>query len=570
VTDGQPYLVRGADYPAFASVSAARLVAGREPRTVDEAVIGRDLARTLDVEPGETMLLGGSVTPGVRRVTVVGVFAADGTLDDVLVVPLDGVRDLAVGGNQAHIIRTENLSAAQSELLADGRGGVVVTSVRAPETVGRGDRFNVIVSVRNLDDTRASTTVVTRAVGTDGGEGRVLTRQSVTLGPRAEETLTVATSFDAPGTRRIGAGGYNTTVRVIDPRAFTIPGEVPGDAPPGATLLVPAAVPNGSFVPNATVAIDGRSVRTGPSGVARVTLPSEPGTYRLTVRKPGFSATSQELTIRAGTSRQLSGQLRVQPQEGNALTKPRLETQVANPWGRELNRTLTLVTPGGRQSRTVELPPGGVTRLDVSATEAGLGERLPPGSYNLRLVSSSPDGEVTLATTTYRVRGDDRILSLVAREGSYSAGTPVGQAIENVFGNVQVLFGAIVFLAGLATVGGTTAAFAQAVHARGRTIGIRRATGATPRQLLQLLVVDACRIAVPSTLVALVVAGVALAVLDASGLLVVFGIRLTIPAVPWVLAMAGGGAIVLSVVSVVAGAASFLRASPGQLLRTRE
>ncbi|WP_162562490.1 FtsX-like permease family protein [Salinigranum rubrum] len=183
---------------------------------------------------------------------------------------------------------------------------------------------------------------------------------------------------------------------------------------------------------------------------------------------------------------------------------------------------------------------------------------------------SENEGTVTLASTTYRVQGDSRVLSVVTSGASYSPGTPVGQAIENVFGNVQVLFGAIVLLAGFATIGGTTAAFAQAVHARGRTIGIHRATGATDRQVLWMLVRDAVVIALPSTLVGVLIAYVALRVLEFSGLLVVFGIRLSIPAVPWLVAMVIVGGLLLSMTSVVAGALGFLRAPPTRLLRLRE
>jgi hypothetical protein len=569
VTDGQPYLVRGAEYPAFASVTDARLVDGREPRTVEEAVIGHQLAKTLDVGIGETVLLGGSVTPGVRRVTVVGVFEAEGTLDDVMIVPLSATSGLSVGGaDQAHLVRTENLSAAQAELLSDGRGGVVVTGVDAPTEIARGEAFDVTVSLRNLNDTREGTTVVARANGTDGES--VLHRQSVTLDPGAERDVTFSTRLDATGTQRLSAGEFTTTVRVFDPQSLSVPQELPDRAPPSAILLVPAAAPNGSFVSNATVTVGSRSAQTGAEGVAVVRLPDEPGSYQLQVQKDGYAGATTRLTVREGVTRELSARLRVRPEEGNALTRPRVGIRVANPWDRPLNRTLTLVSPGERFTRTVELEAGEITRVNVSATEAGLDRRLPPGSYDLRLESSTGEQTRTLANATYRVRGDDRVLSVVASGGSYAQGTPVGQAIENVFGNVQVLFGAIVVLAGFATVGGTTAAFAHAVHARGRTIGIRRATGATDRQILRILVADACRIAVPSTVAAVALAVAAMFLLEATRLLVVFGIQLTVPTVPWLLVMVALGGVALSVVSVVVGGVQYLRASPVELLRLSE
>jgi uncharacterized membrane protein len=54
--------------------------------------------------------------------------------------------------------------------------------------------------------------------------------------------------------------------------------------------------------------------------------------------------------------------------------------------------------------------------------------------------------------------------------------------------------------------------------------------------------------------------------LERLGLLVVFGIRLVVSVVPWVLAMVAVGAVV----SVVAGGARFLLTAPARLLRAGE
>ena len=568
VRDGQPYMVRGADYDAFASVSESRLLRGRAPQSRDEAVIGRNLASTLDVAVGESIVLGGSVTPGVRRVTVVGVFEAEGTLNDMLVIPLETAQGLATSETRAHIIRTEDLSAAQQALVAPGQDrGVVVTGVDAPAQVALGESFAVTVSVRNLDATETRTTLTLQGAGNE-----TLGQQSVTLGPDAEGEVQIPVTLSTTGATTLGVEGYTTSVQVFDPNALSIPAELPARAPPGATLIVPVEAPNGSFVSGATVTVGSNTYETGGQGVAVVTLPDRTGAAEIRAQKDGYTAASREIRLVEGATRQLSVRLSVTPTVGNALTRPRVDIQVANPWGTRLNRTLALVSPEGRTTRTVELAAGETARVDVPTTDAGLDERFPPGEYEIRVDSVGADaGEtVTLASTTYRVQGDSRVLSIAAQGASYSPGTPVGQAIENVFGNVQVLFGAIVLLAGLATIGGTTAAFAQAVHARGRTIGVHRATGATDRQVLRLLVRDAVVIALPSTVVGVVVAYVALRLLEFSGLLVVFGIRLSIPAVPWLIAMVVGGGLVLSVTSVVVGALGFLRAPPTRLLRLRE
>ncbi|MFC7223971.1 FtsX-like permease family protein [Halalkalicoccus sp. GCM10025322] len=86
VVDGEPFLTRGADYEAFSTVTDAELDQGRAHETPDEAVIGVSLARTLDVEVGETLLLGGSVENGLTRVTVVGTYTAPGAHEDQLLL----------------------------------------------------------------------------------------------------------------------------------------------------------------------------------------------------------------------------------------------------------------------------------------------------------------------------------------------------------------------------------------------------------------------------------------------------------------------------------------------------
>lgn len=61
----QPFMARGANFSAFASLSDARLRRGEPPTRPGDAVIGADLAQTLDVRLGERILLGGSTTPAV-------------------------------------------------------------------------------------------------------------------------------------------------------------------------------------------------------------------------------------------------------------------------------------------------------------------------------------------------------------------------------------------------------------------------------------------------------------------------------------------------------------------------
>jgi predicted lysophospholipase L1 biosynthesis ABC-type transport system permease subunit len=120
----------------------------------------------------------------------------------------------------------------------------------------------------------------------------------------------------------------------------------------------------------------------------------------------------------------------------------------------------------------------------------------------------------------------------------------------------------MVALAGLMTIGSTTAAFAQAVHARHEAIAIHRSMGASPVWVLKIVVLDACKLAIPATLLAAAVALVAISVLDRAGLLSVFGVRFATGAGPLLLLLALLGAVFIAVCSAVLALLPALSSSP--------
>jgi hypothetical protein len=216
-----------------------------------------------------------------------------------------------------------------------------------------------------------------------------------------------------------------------------------------------------------------------------------------------------------------------------------------------------LAGPGASLDRDVRLEPGAETTL-----EAGLA-RQPPGTYTVTADLGRGDRAAAL-NTTYRVTGDDRIVAALATSGR-TGSSGIGQAIEVAFGNLGLLVGTLVVLAALMTVGGTTAAFAAAVAARRRTLGIYRATGATPARVARLVLADALRIGVVAAVVAVALASVALAGLGAADLLVVFGVRIGFPT-PAVLLVCAAGAVLLTLVAAGLALVGPLREPVGALL----
>lgn len=552
VNDGQPYLLRGADYESFAAVSDAALVSGRPPAGPGEAVIGADLAETLDVTRGETVTLGGSVSPHLDRVTVVGVYTAPGIVDDQLVVPRATVAPAATGRRDTvHIIRTD---ASAGEI--DGSvsaSGVIVTQLSAPASVRTNESAQIVVTVANVGDRRA-----TRNVSIQLGDRTV--ERTVTLAGDEQTTLTVAERRSVGGSYTVTAGPFERTVQVTSPTTLTLPPEFPRSAPPGETLLVPATTANGTTVPSATVRFDGVPVPTSADGVATVPLPDEPGTYPLVVAAPNYTAARTTVEVTPNASVEVGARIRIEPSVGTPATRPNVTVVVANPWGRTLQRNLTLLTPTGATERSVTLRPGNVSRLELNESETGVNGSVDPGTYQFRLLA---DG-VPVASAQYQIEGR-ATGSTLPTDGAYSSGTGIGTAITRVFGNVQVLFAGMILLAGASTISGTVATFARAVHARRRTIGVYRATGAGPGRVLAVLVSDAAVIAVPASLAAFALAWAFATLAAQTNLLVAFGVRIEPTLSPTVLAVAFVGSVGLAVTGVCVASAPSLRAPPADL-----
>jgi hypothetical protein len=296
--------------------------------------------------------------------------------------------------------------------------------------------------------------------------------------------------------------------------------------------------------------------RTGDDGRVRVPL-SETGDTEV-VAGGGGTAATETVRVREGARRRPTADLDISPDDPDVLVRPVASLEVRNPWSEPLETPVTLAGPGGRTARTVELAPG------ETRTVTRRLERRPPGTYN---VTATVGGE-PVADRAYRVAGDERIPAAVATSGRRGT-SPIGEAIEVAFGNLQLVAVALVALAGAMTVGATTATFAATVRARRRELGIYRASGAPPRRILALVVGDALRVGVVATALAGALAAVGLLALDWAGVLTVFGVRL-LPAIDPSVAV-GVAVVALGVVAVSAALAtiSVLRTPPADLVHER-
>lgn len=541
VRDGQPFPARGANYTAFAQLSDAQLVAGREPTAPDEAVIGTDLAETLGVEVGDRILIGGSVDEAVARIHIVGAFAATGSDDDQLVVRLATARELTtVSDGHVNFIRAERLPKASADA-----GGATVTGLSAPPNVAVGESVTVRVTVRN-DALQERTVQQTVRFG-----GMT---QSVDVGVPASSQRTVQVRFtpDAPGDYRVRAGGVTANVTVLARNAIRLVG-VPEEAPPGSRPRVRVVDARGQPVTDTTVTVGNWSGTT--DGVGYVSIPlSEPGAYAVNATR-GNRRDSATVTVTEDARRMVEPSVRVTPRQPSLLDRPTLVVTLANRWGGQLNRTVTVTAPGGPYQREISVSPGETQRVEWELP------RQPPGQYDVAVTANDRQ----LASMTYRVTGDDRIVAALATSGR-SGTSGIGQAVQVALGNLELALGALILLGGGMTIGGAAATFAGAVHANQETIGLHRAVGATRWQVTRLVLGDALRLGIVASLAAIAVGLVAVKLLDVVGLLTIYGIDIaTTPSVPLLIAIIGGCLIVVELGAGIA-VAVLLSRNPGVLL----
>jgi len=538
VLRGEATLVRGVQYVRFMSVSDADLVAGHQPDGRHEAVIGADLADALDVDVGDNLTVGGSTTPAVTSVVIVGEYDAPGYHDDQLLVSLPTARHLTEQApGTVHFVRLSETVPTDDS--------VRVVNVDAPGQVGAGSPVSITATIVNPGDTTETVEVPARF----GDEETTL---SATVPASGTTTVNWTPQAGATGTQEVTVGDVSRTVEVRSPDTVSVSG-LPERVPPNQTVSLRVRDLNGTPV-NATIEYEGREVRTGSDGIARVSF-AESGEQTLTVRHD-TARTRVNVTVTPDAPRALNYRWDA-PSSATPLTQLTPALVVDNPWNETVTETVTLTGPGTTRTVTVEVEPGETRRIPLD-----LG-RLSPGSYDLE---ASTDGE-QVAGGAFEVRGDERLASaLAARSDTSGGGTGIGQAIATVFGNVQVVLGVVLAFAAAMSVAGTAAAFSYDVRANRHTIGVYRATGATQWRVLRLLVGDATRIGVVAALFALVLGALGVGALAELGVFRLFGVSVTPQFTLGLLALTALGCLCLTIAGTILAAVPTLRASPRELL----
>jgi ABC-type antimicrobial peptide transport system permease subunit len=552
VVDGRAIPARGAEYRDFAAVSNATIRDGRPPDAADEAVVGVGAARTLGVEPGDELPLGGSTQVGVTRVTVVGTFDAPAPYNDHVIVPLETARHLTtVSEGRVNLIRGERLPETNDTSGSDvpNGSGIVVTDVSMRRQPVADRPLEVRVALQNEAPEDASRSIRVQF----DEQTRTI---DVSLSAGAETTRAVTFDGVESGTYRLNAGARTESVTVVEPDAIRFRG-VPTAAPPGSQPLVRVVDIDGEPVANASVTTGNRTRTTGSDGRVRVRL-DESGEYEVRARR-GNATTTASISVQEGIERRARVDLSVTPRTVDLLVRPTARVRLANPWNETVRHDVQLRGPQETTTHSVAVAAGEETTVSRRLS------RNPAGEY---AVGVSVNG-TQVDEQSYRVVGDERIAAALATRGEATEST-FARAIDVAFGNIRVLGATLVALAGLMAVGAATATFSGAVYARRESLGIRRAAGASPLTILRLVVRDALRLGSVAAIAGTSLALVGLWLLDRLGLLAMFGVRLwpglTVSAVLGVT----GTALLVALIGAVGATIAVIRLSPAALLADDE
>lgn len=530
-TDGEPFLARGGTYDAFANVTGAALVTGERPQTPTEAVIGGKLADTLGVEVGETLTIGGSTDQAVSQVTIAGEYTTGGIDDHQLLVPLETARHLAgLEQTAVHLIRTDaNVEAASDTSVP------IVLGVDTPAYVQAGDPVPVTVRLWSPTATQQTRTISATV-------GNATRDERVTVAPRERMTTTISIDDVPVGEYTVGVDEQATAVTVTETLPLTV--TVPDVLPPAESVQVRVTTRDGTPVSAGTVSLGNNTAQLTSDGTAWLQSPSARGTYELRVEN-GSQQAQQTVRVEEQAAEAYTPRVTTQvtPAQPSATTRPVVTVQIQNPWNRTLERAITVTGPGTTVTEPVTLSPGGQQTVEATL------DRRPAGEYTVTVTDTGQQ----LASTTYRVVGDTRLGAALATGGlRESGGGGLGSAIEYAVGNISVLLGVLTGLTIVTVIGALSAVIARAVRANQQVLGIYRATGATPGQILILVGKDAVRIGGLAALPAVLIGTVVVSLASVGEYLTVFGIALDPwPSLTLTLAIIAGSLLLTGIAAVL-------------------
>lgn len=515
VLGGRSAMARGVEFEPFLALEGLRLVEGRLPANVSEAVVGAGFRDTFDADVGDLVALPSPLARLAVTVRVVGVVAGDSPAHDELLLGLDDARGLAsVSPASAHLIR---IRAAEPDALAELLDAVVPTFTYGDVRLSQPSAVpgEPLVLRANLTNW-----------GTVGGfhearvhqDGATLATEQVFVPARTTRPIALRFTLPTEGPARIT---LNPTLDVdVRPATLRLAAAPTGVLDEPFTIRV--TTHTGAPVADVLVAGAGASASTDAAGEATL-VPRLAGEHAL-IAYSGRTSAGATSAFFAEAAHATTPHGRVE-----RLVLPR------DPLGETMtfDVSVVLVNTGGAAGR-VEVPlllddaqvallnatlaPGGSIRLSPR-----LGP-LAPGEHTLR-VKDGPS-----ATFTVYPGDNPRVEQLLkayetARLGGGSAGEErrADAYIDELLGNVRLAVVALAIASGALATLGAASVLARHIAERAGSLGMLKALGASDDAALRIVANEAARMGAIAALAGLAAGWLLALGLDALGIVRAFG-----------------------------------------------
>lgn len=561
---GRSIMARGVDFAAFVAIEDGTLVAGSLPPGEHGALAGVGFARTFDLEPGDDIVIPGSLAQTASRLVVTGILEVEGPAREELLVPIPVARGLAaLAPSEVHLIRVATDDRARVKSLVES---VAPTFTYSDVTLSSthllpGEPATIRANLTNWGRIEAIKLVQVRQ------EATAIAQKPYRVAPFA--TIPVEIGFTLPRSGRFNISINPTFVVDVAQSNLTFT-QAPDTVVLGERFVVRLKDPRGFPIADATVEIGDASTHTDSQGFATLAATSA---GQATLRATG-DVSRGEIGVReiyvvdARYARNASG-------NATQIILPSIELGTT----RGASVLVEIENRGGIAGQV------SVPLIMKNATVGYANATLRPGARNLTTVTLGPfaPGNYTLGaangTATARftvVPGDDpRIEALLrgydsrANSSGFSAarGDDANEYVKRTVGNITaavlILSLATGVLASLAAV----AILARHLSEHRRSLGVLKSVGARDSYVVDLVGWETARHAAAACAIGVAAGVLSALAIDATGLVRAFG-HAVHPAIDWTTL---GLILLIGVIVLVVASRALtqhaLAAAPDALLR---
>ena len=524
---GESIFARGVDAEEFLRIERAHVAEGALPSASHEALAGVDLARRLELRPGASLLVPGSLREHAARVTITGLVEGGGLVRDELLVSVPVARALAgLAPGGVHFIRVETSDPENVTRLASAVHPVFTYSdVRlSAEEVVLGEPVALIGNLTNWGLVGATKDVNATV------EGHVVGRAPIFVPPRTTVPFRLPLHIEVQGVAPISLNPtFNLTVRP-PPAELLFPG---GALVSGRESTVTLLAAGNRPVADALVRLGSVSAVTDAAGQARL-VPGATGKQRLVASEAAGGIASREVLVVPPELADVAVTqvLGIEPADGlvSSTQSARVFVTIANMGGAAGNVAANVTVDGAVAAvADADLLPGQERVVEVVVGPLARGRHLVDveGLSRPRAIESV-DGDPHVETALRAreaARADPQL--------SPRVGASATDYVDRIVRNVAIAATALTIAAGALVALALVAVWSRHLAERAPEIGTLKALGASRDQVGSIVARRAALWALVATAIGALLGLAAAFAVDSTGFVRAFGHRVPPRLSPW-------------------------------------